>query len=199
MAMGHVRRGTVLATALLALAAAMVWQVASSRSASPLPVLYTLGGEFKLPSTLGVSRLADFRGQAVLLNFGFTRCPDVCPTALARMRDVMVEFQPQDVRALFITLDPDFDTVERLRPYVAHFDPHMVAMSGSVQQIDATARMYKVFAERQPIESELGYTIVHSAQIYLIDSNGLVRATFGDSVTVDAMRTTVRQLLRETS
>lgn len=196
--MGNLQRGTVLATALLALAGVMAWQVAGSRAETPLPVLYTLGGDFELPSTLGVSRLADFRGQVVLLNFGFTRCPDICPTALARMRDVMEGLAPQDARALFVTLDPDFDTIDRLRPYVAHFDQRMVGMSGSAQQIDATAQLYKVFAERQPIESELGYTIAHSAQIYLIDGSGQVRATFGESVTVEAMRKTVRQLLQET-
>ena len=170
--------------------------------ASPLPVLYTLGGDFQLDSTEG-DRLAlsDLEGQVVLLNFGYTGCPDVCPTALARMRDVLslLGAQKAAVRPLFVTLDPDVDTLDRIGPYLDFFDPAFIGLTGSAQEIAHAAESYKVFYERQSLPSAAGYTISHSSHIYLIDTAGQGRATFGEGVPVPRIADSVYQLVIESN
>ena len=166
----------------------------------PLPVLHTLGGDFTLDSTLGKPlSLSDLRGDVILLNFGYTGCPDVCPTALARMRDSLALLAParQRVRPVFVTLDPEFDTVDRIGPYVRFFDPRFIGLTGSETAVSAAASHYKVYFEREPSASETGYAISHSSHIYLLDTNGRVRATFGEGVPVENIATAVRRLLAE--
>ena len=196
-------RAAVLGIAATVLVAAVGWQVARSYArVEPLPVLYTLGGDFSLMSTLGrEARLSDFRGNVVLLNFGFTHCPDVCPAALSRMRDVIASLGDDRafVRPVFVTLDPARDTVEQLTPYLAHFGDSFVGMTGSDAQIAAAAAPFKVFYEKENIVSDLSYSISHSSHIYLLDGDGQVRATFGQSVTVPRMAETVERLLEEAS
>jgi protein SCO1/2 len=183
--------------------AVLAWQLSQRRSPEPLPVLYTLGGDFALDSTLGgTTRLSDFRGALVLLNFGYTGCPDVCPTALSRMGSVLERLPPgaagrDRIRPLFVTLDPMVDTVERLTPYLGYFDPSFVGLTGSETDISRVAADYKVHYQREPDVSQTGYAISHSAHIYLIDSTGRVRATFGQSVPVERMALTVSRLLGE--
>jgi protein SCO1 len=192
-------RASVLAVAVLILAGAVGWQSLRATAAAPLPVLYTLGGDFALPSTLGHPlSLADFHGDIVLLNFGYTSCPDICPTALARIRDVLNALPGAPLRPVFITLDPARDSLDRLAPYVAAFDSRFVAMTGTEAQIADAAARYRVYSEKQAAQSAHGYSIDHSGQIYLLDADGRVRATFGESVTVPAMVAAVRQLLVQT-
>ncbi len=192
-------RLTAMLLACAVLAGVIGWQSVRLATPQPLPVLYTLGGDFELTSTLGgTRRLADFKGEIVLLNFGFTSCPDVCPTALARMRDVVDAVRHDAaIRVLFVTIDPDRDTLERLTPYVSYFGAGFVGLTGNHAAIESAMASYNVYAERQPLESALGYTIAHSAQIYLLDDEGRVRATFGESVSVPSMVDTVRALLAE--
>jgi len=168
--------------------------------AAPLPILYTLGGDFVLPSTLGRAvSLADFHGKVVLLNFGYTSCPDACPTALARIRDVLHALPDAAMQPVFVTLDPARDSLDRLAPYVAAFDSRFVGVTGSDAQIAEAAARYRVFSEKRVTNSAPDYSLDHSAQIYLLDGDGRVRATFGESVTVPNMIVTVRRLLAETS
>jgi protein SCO1/2 len=196
-------RGIAWAAAITILVPFLIWQFQRSTAVEPLPVLYTLGGDFALDSTRERTvRLSDFRGQTVLLNFGFTSCPEVCPTALSRLRDVL-ETIPQGpggrdrVQPLFITLDPSVDTVDRMAPYLEFFDAEFIGLTGSEAAIASAAADYKVHYERETMDSEMGYTISHSAHIYLIDAAGRVRATFGQGVTVPSMARTVQQLLGE--
>lgn len=193
-------RISVFAVAVVILAAAAGWQSLRATPAAPLPVLYTLGGDFALPSTLGRAvSLADFHGKVVLLNFGYTSCPDVCPTALARIRDVLQALPSAALQPVFVTLDPTRDSLDRLAPYVAAFDPRFVGVTGSDAQIADTAARYRVFSEKRLTNSASGYSLDHSGQIYLLDGDGRVRATFGESVTVPDMIATVRRLLAETN
>lgn len=191
-------RISVLIVAVMVIAAAFGWQSVRATSVAPLPVLYTLGGDFALPSTLGRDvGLADFHGEVVLLNFGFTSCPDVCPVAMARMRDVLRALPGAPLRPVFVTLDPARDSVARLAPYVAAFDARFVGVTGSAAQIADAAARYRVYSEQRPADASGNYGIAHSGQIYLLDGDGRVRATFGESVTVAAMVATVRRLLAE--
>ena len=192
-------RANAIVIAVLILVGAAGWQSLRATAAPPLPVLYNPGGDFELPSTLGRAvSLTDFHGDVVLLNFGYTSCPDVCPTALARIRDVLHALPDAPLQPVFVTLDPERDTLDLLAPYVGAYDARFVALTGSAAEISDAASHYHVYSEKRMVDSPLGYSIDHSAQIYLLDGDGRVRATFGESVTVPAMVTTVRQLLAET-
>jgi protein SCO1/2 len=145
--------------------------------------------------------LADFRGRVVLLNFGFTTCPDVCPTVLSRMRQVLEDLGPEAaaVAPLFVTIDPERDTPERLAPYLAHFSPAFVGLSGSEAEVRAASAPFKAFYERTPMPAPMEYGFAHSDQIYLLDREGRVRATFGNALRVPEMTATVRRLLLESN
>jgi len=167
---------------------------------SALPVLNTLGGEFTLPGTRGRDvSLSDYQDRMVLLNFGFTSCPDVCPTVLARMRALLLDLEALDVEAqpLFVTLDPERDSLPTVDAYLANFHPAFVGMSGTAEQIATVAALYEVHYQREELESELGYSIAHSSHIYLIDGRGRVRAMFGGSHRLSDMVDTARQLAGE--
>lgn len=175
------------------------WQLRAP-SAPPLPVLSTLGGDFRMASTLGQpASLTQFRDQIVLLNFGFTSCPHVCPTVLARMRDTIAALpaSAQSVLPVFVTVDPQRDTVEHLQAYLAVFGDSFIGLSGSAQETAQAAAAYKVHYEQIP--STDGYSFSHSSQIYLLDKQGNTRATFGQNVTVESMVATISQLLEENS
>jgi protein SCO1/2 len=191
------RRWLVLAviTALLAMLTTRL--VSSMGEAPPLPVLDTLGGDFRLASTRGGElSLGELRGELVLLNFGYTSCPEVCPTVLARMRALLLDLTSLgiEVRPLFVTLDPQRDNLDALGRYLGHFHPELVGLRGSAQQTTAVARGYRVFHERHALASGLDYGFDHSVHIYLIDQLGRVRATFGSNVPIADMVTTVRRL-----
>jgi len=196
-----VSRGLAWLVGTLVLTPFVAWQlVRGADAAVPLPVLYTLGGEFALDSTRGGQiALSDFRGSLVLLNFGYTGCPDVCPTALARMRDALNLAGTGDRRVvpMFITLDPDADTAARLAPYVAFFHPDLIGLTGSDDEIAAAAGAFKVFYERVPNGSTGGYQISHSSHLYLIDAAGRVRGTFGEGVPVEEIAGAIRRLQQE--
>lgn len=178
-----------------------VWQLFRPSSAiAELPVLYTLGGDFTLESTLGRPlSLSELHGQPVLLNFGYTGCPDVCPTALARMRDTLKEVgeEADKVQPVFVTLDHEADSLDRIEPYVQFFDPSFIGMTGTAEAIARATAPFKVYYEREPGTGEGSYTISHSSHIYLIDAVGQVRATFAEGVPIHAMASAVRQLLAE--
>ena len=120
-------------------------------------------------------RLEDFRGKAVVLFFGFTHCPDVCPTTLADVSGVMKSLGPdaQRVQVLFVTLDPERDTQEALGKYVTAFDPGFLGLYGDAAATQRAAREFKVFYEKRKTDS--GYSIDHSAQSYVIDPQGRLR------------------------
>jgi len=206
------KRGLAWLIGIAVLSPFMFWQIVpGAPSQAPLPVLYTLGGDFTLNSTLGRPlSLQALRGEVVLLNFGYTGCPDVCPTALARMRDSLalvkaLEVDGEQVQSLFVTLDPELDTLDRLGPYLRFFDPTFIGLTGSTDAVAATASRFKVFYEKSffadsedttgPIES--GYSISHSSHIYLLDRTGQVRATFAEGVPVSSIAAAIQRLLAE--
>jgi len=190
-------RWLLLAAVTILLTVLTVRLVASMTAPAPLPVLDTLGGDFRLGATRGGElSLAELRGDLVLLNFGYTGCPDVCPTVLARMRAVLLDLEALDieVRLLFVTLDPERDELESLDRYLGHFHPGLVGLRGTVEQTAAVAGLYRVFYERQGLDSRLDYGLAHSVEIYLIDGAGRVRATFGANAPIASMVETVRRL-----
>lgn len=196
----QLRRGLLLLATLLL--AGITTLLLVQRSTPPLPVLDDMGGDFSLPSTLGRAvSLSDYRGELVLLNFGFTSCPDVCPTVLAKVRALLLDLEVLDIQVhpLFVTLDPERDSVPLLTRYLEHFHPALVGMTGTPEQIAAVAARYRVQYEREPLDSEIGYGIAHSSHVYLIDSSGRVRAMFGASDPLAQMVEDTRRLAAERS
>jgi len=134
------------------------------------------GRSLELPDTSGhVRRLEDFRGKAVVLFFGFTHCPDVCPTTLADLATVMKTLGPdaERVQVLFITVDPERDTPGELAQYVRAFDPRFVALRGDLAATQRVAKDFKIYFEKR--KQGDSYTVDHSAQSYVIDPQGRLR------------------------
>ncbi|MCE3263364.1 MAG: photosynthetic protein synthase [Pseudoduganella sp.] len=121
--------------------------------------------------------LESYKGKVVVLFFGFTHCPDVCPTTMAEMSAVMKELGPDadKVQVLFATLDPERDTQELLAQYVPGFDPRFVGLYGTPEQTAATAKEFKVFYQKVAGKTADSYTIDHTAGSYVFDKNGKIR------------------------
>ncbi|HEX5802749.1 MAG TPA: SCO family protein [Azospira sp.] len=136
------------------------------------------GKDFALTDHTGQPRrLADYRGKAVVLFFGFTQCPDVCPTTLSAMRET-IKLLGEDgkrVQVLFVTLDPARDTTALLAQYVPQFDPGFVGLRGDDAAIAALAKDFKVFYSKQPGKTPDSYSIDHSTGSYAFDPQGRLR------------------------
>ena len=134
------------------------------------------GRGFALADHTGKPRtLADFSGKLVVLSFGFTYCPDICPTILADLAGVLKDLgaEADRVQVLFITVDPERDTPELLAKYVAAFDPRFMGLSGDPEATRQTAKEFKIFFEKRKAEG--GYSVDHSAQSYVLDGQGRLR------------------------
>lgn len=180
---------------------------ASTETAAPppgsLPVVAGLGGDFSLPSTRGGElALSSLRGKVVLLNFGFTQCPDVCPMVLTRLGNALrtLESQGTDisrVQPLFITFDPARDSLDHLRDYVGFFHASLIGLRGDEAQTKTVAKQFKVIYLAQDTGSEGGYVFQHSDFIYVIDTLGRVRLLVGGKDPEEALVESVKALLRE--
>jgi protein SCO1/2 len=137
-----------------------------------------IGRDFELTDHTGKRRtLADYRGKVVALFFGFVQCPDICPTTLAELAQVKKELgaDGEKFQVLFITLDPERDTEEVLASFVPAIDPSFVALRGSREEIDRVTKDFKVFAEKAITKGGFGYTIDHTAGVYVYDRQGRLR------------------------
>lgn len=141
------------------------------------------GRELNLTDHNGKARtLEDFRGKVVTVFFGFTHCPDVCPTTLAEMSTVMRELGPdeQKVQVLFVTVDPERDTPQVLQKYVPSFHPGFLGLYGDADALARTAREFKIVYQKQALPGG-GYSVDHSAGTYIFDTEGRLRlyASYG--------------------
>jgi protein SCO1/2 len=156
-----------------------------------------VGGPFRLTDHNGrVVTEADFKGKPFLVFFGFTHCPDVCPTALFEMSETFRRLGPdaEKARALFISVDPERDTPEKLKQYLSSFDPRIVGLTGTPAEIAAVAKTYKVYAKKVPLEGG-DYTMDHSAIVYLMDRNGRFVAPFNLKRPADQAAADLRRYL----
>lgn len=155
------------------------------------------GQGFEMTDMNGQPRsLANFSGQVVMLYFGFVQCPDVCPTALNRAVQVMQLLgreQAARLQVLFLTVDPERDTPELLRDYMAAFDPRFLALRGTAEQTRAMANDFKVFYQK--VSTGSGYTMDHTATTYLFDPQGRLRVALRHEQTADDYTHDVRLLL----
>jgi len=134
--------------------------------------------DFALTDQAGKPRtLTDFRGKVVVMFFGYVHCPDVCPTTLVELRDVMEKLgeDGKRVQVLFVTLDPERDTPELLAQYVPVFHPSFLALYGNLEQTARVAKEFKVFYQKVPGPTPGDYSMDHTAGSYVFDPNGRVR------------------------
>lgn len=132
-----------------------------------------VGGPFRLIDQNGAPVTeASMRGKPFLVFFGFTHCPDICPTKLFEMSQALsvVEKDVRDIEALFISVDPERDTPEMMKRYLSNFNPRIKGLTGDQTSVDATVKAYRAYAKKVPTES--GYTMDHTSLVYLMGRNG---------------------------
>lgn len=138
------------------------------------------GGDFTLQSADGPVSLADHRGKVVILYFGYTFCPDVCPTSLSALAQALSTLTPEElarVKSYFISVDPDRDTMDVLKVYAPFFHPSIVGISGSNEQVAQVARMYGARYMKQKPDADGLYSVDHSAFLYVIAPDGKLAAS----------------------
>ena len=136
------------------------------------------GRDFELSDADGKPRrLADFKGQLVVVFFGFTHCPDVCPATMLELATVKKALGADGARVqgIFVTIDPERDTAALLKDYVANFDPSFVALRGTADETKAAAKQFKIFYAKVPGKTDSSYTMDHTAGSYIFDAKGQVR------------------------
>ncbi len=160
-------RIAVIAAAAALVAAALAAYLTPSRSGGPL-----IGGEFALQTADGKTLTdKDMVGHPYLVYFGYTHCPDVCPTTLAQISDVLRKMPDKPVKALFITVDPERDSAKTMADYVSSFDPRVIGLSGSPAEIEKVEKEFRVYAKKAP-QKDGDYAMDHSSVVYLMDRNG---------------------------
>lgn len=187
----------------LAVLAGLGWALAAG--AAPLHLEdyeagpYALGGDFTLTNSLGnTTRLSQYLGKVVVVFFGYTECPDVCPTTLSeieRMKKLLGK-DASRVQPIFITVDPARDTAARLKAYLANFHAGIVGLTGTEAEIRAVAKLYQVRFARGASASSGGYVVDHTAFVYLLDRTGKVRYLFTSDAGGALMAEGARRLLK---
>ena len=150
---------------------------------------YPVASDFELTRSDGSSfRLHETRGNVTLLFFGYTSCPDVCPTTMAELKLALSKLNPKDadrVKVLFVTVDPKRDTPERVQTYVGRFNPAFIGLSGTQAQLDKVWQAYGVFRLEVTDTSAVNYSLDHTARITMIDQDGNMRVSFGVDAPVE--------------
>lgn len=157
------------------------------------------GRDFRLNDATGKPRtLADYRGKAVVIFFGYTNCPDFCPTTLAQLAEAMKQLGPDAdrVQVLFVTVDPERDTPDLLSKYVPAFDPRFIGLYGDAAATERTAKEFKIVYQKQPGPTPGTYTMDHSAGTYIFDPQGRLRLYVSYGQGPDVFAHDLRELLK---
>ena len=157
----------------------------------------SIGGPFALASTRGgVVHSKDLEGKPYAIFFGFTHCPEVCPTALYEMSNLLAKLgdEAKDFRVLFVTVDPARDTVESMKDYLANFDPRIEGLVPTLEQLPRLAFDFRVYYAKQPT-SDGAYTMDHTALVFLMDGTGAFAGTMAYEEAMDAREAKLRKLL----
>jgi cytochrome oxidase Cu insertion factor (SCO1/SenC/PrrC family) len=195
------RRGLIIFVAGLALILAFVgsaylWFGATDHDFSGIAAI---GGPFALLDQNGVLRHdSDFRGELMLVYFGYTYCPDACPTALQTMTQALDDMggDAKAVQPIFVTVDPERDTVAQMKQYAQNFHPRLLALTGSPEQVAAAANAYRIFYQKvKPPGGGEDYLVDHSSFIYLMGRDGRYLTHFEPDVTAAAMAAAIKKYL----
>ena len=158
-----------------------------------------MGGDFTLESENGPIALADYRGKVVAIYFGYTHCPDICPTSLAALNQAVSQLTPEEqaqTQGLFISVDPERDTPEIATRYARSFNPTFNGLTGTPETIADVAKRYFVLYEKVDMgDSAMGYAVDHSSLLYVIGKDGIVKGLVRHSESQDELVTTLRSAL----
>lgn len=160
---------------------------------------YGIGGDFALTNQDGkTTGLRDYRGKVVVMFFGYTHCPDICPLTLVEMSRLRKLMGPDaaKVQPIFVTIDPARDTTERLKTYLSNFEGGIIGLTGSARDITQVAKLYRAKFAKRDEGSAAGYLVDHTAFIYLVDPKGKVRYLVPPDAGTDVLAEGARQLLR---
>ena len=186
--------------AALVLGLALFWQPEVTER--PLPrAAMPEGGDFTLHSAAGPVALGDFRGKVVLLYFGYTYCPDICPTSLAATAEALKQLNPDElarVAVILISVDPKRDTPERLKEYVEFFHPSIVGVTGSAEVVAEVAKRYGVIYAEQKVETAGGgYVVDHSADTFIVAQDGRVVGKIAHATPPDQVVVAISKYLNQ--
>ncbi len=157
----------------------------------------TVGGPFTLVDQNGVTRRPeDFRGKLMLIYFGYTYCPDICPTELQVMTLALERLgvRAAEIQPIFITIDPERDTTAQMKDYVGNFDPRLLALTGTEAQVSEAAKAYRVFYEKVK-QADGGYAMDHSSIVYLMGRDGRYLEHFAGAMTAEQMANAITKHL----
>jgi protein SCO1/2 len=181
----------------LAICFGVVLIVTGRMSAPVAQQIAAIGGPFRLTDQNGQAVSdQDLKGHPFLVFFGFTHCPDVCPTTLFEVSEILRALGPDAdrVRALFITVDPERDTPALMKDYLSSFDPHLAGLTGEPAAVTAVAKAYRVYFKKVPLDPG-GYTMDHTAIVYLMDKNGHFVSPFSLKRATEAAAADLRKYL----
>ena len=188
--------GLGLAALLLAALAGSAVALAAEGSGSRLAAL--VGGPWTLTAAADGRAVneASWKGRVVVLYFGYLSCPDLCPTQLQTIAEALEQLGPDAgrVQPLFVSVDPERDDARKIAAFTAHFDPRILGLTGTPDEIARIARAYRV--SYQKVGDGPGYAIDHSVAVYLIDPDGRTAAVLGPDTTAEAMAAAIRSVMR---
>jgi protein SCO1/2 len=193
----HVRILLVLSAFLagLVLSLGVIMLVTSPSVTRGVSQAAAIGGPFRLTDQEGRTVTEqDLKGHASLVFFGFTHCPDVCPTTLFDISEVMRALGPDADRPVFVTVDPERDTQPVLKDYLSSFDPHLTGLTGDPAAIATVAKEYRVYYKKVPLDDG-SYTMDHTAIVYLMDKSGQFVSPFSLKRTPEAAAADLRAYL----
>ena len=156
------------------------------------------GGDFVLQSADGPVDSRSFRGKVMLVYFGYTNCPDVCPASLAAGGQALNALTPEErkrVKLIMISVDPERDSVKHLKEYTAFFHGEMAGVTGSTTEIAAIAKAFGAGYIKQPAKADGSYAVDHTVSTYVVDTDGKLAAVLDLGVTTDKLVATIRKLL----
>ena len=144
-----------------------------------------------------IRTLGDFKGKVVVIFFWYASCPDICPSTLSRLATVMKALGPESerVQVLFVTVDPERDTADRLRDFVPWFHPSFLGLRGDAQETKVVSEEFRIFSARREVGSQLGYVLDHSSGAYVYDPAGRIRLYVKDTASVEEIVADIRLLL----
>jgi len=196
----------VLLIAILSIALVWVlffWNPSGEKTVSnhQLDLVATpVGGDFTIETQEGDLSLKDLRGKVVVLYFGYTKCPDICPTSLALLTQALNQLSEKElaeIQSIFVSVDPERDNVTRLKEYAAYFHPNIIGATAEKEVIDKITKQYGAAYRMVDSDSAAGYLVDHSSYTYLIDKQGKLRKTLAHGTAPDIVLKEIRKLLAE--
>jgi protein SCO1/2 len=186
----------VISLLVVLLLALLLWQPKIKEE--PMTPSLPIGGDFVLKSSAGEVDLKAYRGKVVAIYFGYTWCPDICPTSLSLLSAAMSGLTPQELdqmQGFFITLDPARDNLKRLDEYASYFNEKIMGLAGSEAEIAEIAARYGAIYRQTEKDEKGNYSVDHSSRLYLLDDNGKLRKILQHGTSAEATLEELQQLL----